>query len=133
MHRSRPRNPLVAEVFFRSGIIERFGRGTLLMVDQTTQAGLTAPQWSEEASEVVVTFRPTQYFPPTRVAHDLSDLQQSILAMLNSYGPRALGELVSSLPQVPKRTLQDNLVTLRHYGLVELLGRGRGAQWKLKD
>ncbi len=132
VHRSRPRNPLIAEVFFRSGIIERFGRGTLLMVNQTTEAGLTAPEWSEQTSEVVVTFRPTEYLPPTRVAHDLSDLQRSVLSLLDARGPSAIGRLTDSLPQVPKRTLQDNLFMLRHYGLVELEGRGRGAHWKLK-
>ena len=132
VHRSRPRNPLVADVFFRGGIIERFGRGTLLMVDQTTQAGLTAPEWSEEADEVVVTFRPTEYVPPTRVAHDLSDLQRSILRLLDSNRPSAIGWIEQRLPQVPRRTLQDNLTMLRHYDQVEPIGRGRGAQWQRK-
>ena len=133
VHRSRPRNPLVAEVFFRGGIIERFGRGTLLMVDQTAQAGLTAPEWSEEASEVVVTFRPTKSVPPTRVTHDLSDLQRRILTLLDSNGPSAIGWIAQRLLQVPRRTLQDNLTMLRHYDLVEPVGRGRGAQWKRKS
>jgi hypothetical protein len=35
---------------------------------------------------------------------------------------------------VPERTLQDNLQLLRHLGLVELSGRGkgRGARWVLR-
>ena len=131
-HRSRPWNPLAAEVFHRRGIIERFGRGTLLMVEQTAQAGLTSPEWEERSGEVVVTFRPTRYVPPTRVAHDLSPLQRDILAVLAQEGPCSISEVSSRLPQVPKRTLQDNLVMLRHYKLLGLIGNGRGARWLLK-
>ena len=130
-HRSRPWSPLIAEVFYRRGIIERFGRGTLLMVEQTAQAGLTSPNWEERAGEVVVTFYPTGYVPPTRVAHDLSSLQRNILATLAQEGPLSLGWLSETLPLVPKRTLQDNLAMLRHYELIYLSGRGSGARWTL--
>ena len=131
-HRSRPWNPLTAEVFYRRGIIERFGRGTLLMVEQTAQAGLTSPDWEERAGEVVVTFRPTGYVPPTRVAHDLSSLQRSILVVLAQEGPCSLSQISMQLPVSPvQRTLQANLVMLRHYELVTSSGRGSGARWTL--
>lgn len=35
-HRSRPWNPLIAQVFYRRGIIEIWGRGTLKMAELTT-------------------------------------------------------------------------------------------------
>lgn len=31
-HQSRPRNPLIAEVFYRRGLVERWGRGTQRLV-----------------------------------------------------------------------------------------------------
>lgn len=39
-HSSRPTNPLIANVLFRRGVIESWGRGTNRIVDLTTQAGL---------------------------------------------------------------------------------------------
>jgi len=132
-HRSRPWNPLIAEVFYRRGVIERWGRGTLSMVELTMQAGMRAPEWEEQAGEVVVRFNPTRYVPPTRVAHDLSPLQREILAVLAQTGPCSLSQISARLPVPPaQRTLQDNLVMLRHYDLVELGGSGRGARWMLK-
>ena len=132
-HRSRPWNPLIAEVFYRRGVIERWGRGTLSMVELTTQAGMRAPEWEEQAGEVVVRFNPTRYVPPTRIAHDLSPFQREILAVLAQSGPCPLSHISSHLPLPPvQRTLQDNLVMLRHYELVSSFGRGSGARWMLR-
>ncbi len=39
-HESRPWNPLIAGVFYRRGIIEQWGRGTIKMAELTTAAGL---------------------------------------------------------------------------------------------
>lgn len=39
-HESLPWNPLIADVFFKRGIIETWGRGTLKMAELTQQAGL---------------------------------------------------------------------------------------------
>ena len=126
-------NPLIAEVFYRRGIIERWGRGTLEIVNLTTQAGLKAPEWEETAGEVVVRFRPTRYVPPTRIAHDLSTLQREILAALAEIGPSSLAQIRTAMatPTI-SRTLQANLTMLRSYELVEQTGRGRGARWMLK-
>lgn len=38
-HYSRPWNPLVAHVFFRRGIVEMWGQGTLKMAKLATEAG----------------------------------------------------------------------------------------------
>lgn len=105
-HRSRPWNPLIAEIFYRRGIIERWGRGTISIIEQTQEAGLAAPEWEEEAGEVVVRFRPTRYMPPTRIAHDLSLLQQNILIILADFGPCSLSQITSRLGSSPvRRTL----------------------------
>lgn len=131
-HRSRPWNPLIAEVFYRRGVIERWGRGTLSMVELVKQAGMKALEWEEQAGEVIVRFNPMRYVPPTRIAHDLSPLQRSILAIFGEGGPCSISWLSSLLPAVPRRTLQANLAMLRHYGLVDLSGHGQGARWMLK-
>ena len=43
-HESLPWNPLVARVFYRRGIIESWGRGTIKMDELTTRAGLPRPE-----------------------------------------------------------------------------------------
>src|SRR5581483_10046361 len=51
-HVSRPRNPLIAEVFYRRGLIERWGRGTQKIVELCVSAGHPEPEFTEEAGAV---------------------------------------------------------------------------------
>jgi len=46
-HPSRPWNPLIAGVFFRRGLIEQWGRGTLRMRELVEEAGLAPPEFEE--------------------------------------------------------------------------------------
>lgn len=131
-HRSRPWNPLVAQAFYRRGIIEQWGRGTIKMALWNEQAGLVAPEFEVNAGEVTVRFLPTRYVPPSRVSHDLSELQRNLLRLVEHYGHASLSQIKSSLPNTPERTVQDNLQMLRRLNLVDSTGRGAGARWKLK-
>jgi ATP-dependent DNA helicase RecG len=71
-HASRLRNPLIAGVFYRRGLIEQWGRGTQKIVSWCVAAGQPEPEFEEQAGAVVVRFRPSGYHPPLRVGHDLS-------------------------------------------------------------
>ena len=79
-HSSKPRNPLLAEVFFRRGLIERWGRGTQKIVDLCVRAGHPEPEFEERAGEVVVRFLPSGYVPPLQVSYDLSERQRPCAA-----------------------------------------------------
>lgn len=131
-HPSRPWNPLIAQVFYRRGIIESWGRGTLKMAELTDQAGLAPPEFEVAAGEVLVRFRPTRYVAPMRVGHDLSQLQRELLEVLASIGSATLADLREAIQSLAAdRTIQENLALLRHLSLVESTGRGRGARWSL--
>lgn len=101
------------------------------MREATEEAGLVPPEFEERGGEIVVRFRPIRYVPPTRVEHDLSDLQQEILKIVARQQEAALSDIMDSLGEVPRRTVQDNLQTLRSLELVELEGVGAGARWQL--
>jgi ATP-dependent DNA helicase RecG len=132
-HQSRPWNPLIAQVFYRRGIIESWGRGTLKMIELTQRAGLTPPEFECITGEVIVRFFPTQYVSPTRVDHKLSPLQRELLEVL-AQGSKSLGEILAMLQETtPERTVQDNLKMLRELGLVELVGQRRSAKWSLQS
>lgn len=47
-HASRPHNPLVANAFFRAGLIEAWGLGVQRIVEACEAAGGPAPQWQIE-------------------------------------------------------------------------------------
>ena len=48
VHRSKPRNPLVADVCFRGGYIDSWGRGTIKIIEACKDAELPEPILKEE-------------------------------------------------------------------------------------
>lgn len=56
-HESRPWNPLIARTFYRRGIIEEWGSGTLRMAELMSNAGLPIPEIEDEGGTVTVRFR----------------------------------------------------------------------------
>ena len=130
-HESLPWNPLIAQVFYRRGIIEQWGRGTIKMRELVTSAGLPAPEIEDAGGCVTVRFRPGTYVP-TRVEREVSDRQRAILALLvGADEGYALREIVSGLDEsATSRQVREDLWILRTLGLAECRGRGRGARWK---
>ncbi len=132
-HVSRPRNPLIADVFYLRGLVEQWGRGTQKIVDWCVAAGQPEPEFEEQAGAVVVRFRPSSYHPPLRVSHDLTDRQRHILLVLSRGGQWMIKDILGSLePRPAQRTLQTDLGMLRSLGLIESSGRGPGARWSLR-
>ena len=131
-HESLPWNPLIARVFYRVGVIESWGRGTLKMAELTQQAGLRAPEIQEEGGGVVVRFLPSRYVPPQQVRQTVSKRQQAILALLDeSGGGLALREIAAAFREsATQRQVREDLTILRALGLAACEGRGRGARWK---
>jgi ATP-dependent DNA helicase RecG len=60
-HSSRPYNPDIANVFFRCGYIESWGRGIEKMTKQCTAAGLPVPIITNKGSDFWITFRKDIY------------------------------------------------------------------------
>ncbi len=132
-HESLPWNPLIANVFYRRGIIETWGRGILKMEELTRQAGLPRPEIEEGGGGVTVRFRPSRYVPPQRVGHNLSEQQQDILHILGSGLRLPLREVVLRLgSDTPVWSVKDDLAFLKQLGLVDSSGRGRGSGWFLR-
>ena len=50
-HLSKPRNELLADIFFKAGLIETWGRGTIKITDECSNAGLPEPEFKEEFGE----------------------------------------------------------------------------------
>ena len=131
-HESLPWNPLIAGVFYRRGIIERWGRGTIRMAELARKAGLPRPEIEDAGGCVTVRFRPGRYVPPRRVERSVSDRQRKILSLLNDASDGlALREIVQLLGngEAERRRVREDLAQLRALGLAVVRGYGRGARW----
>ena len=58
-HESRPWNPIIANVFYRAGIIEKWGTGTLNIIEWCKENRNPPPEWSIRSGSVVLIFKPS--------------------------------------------------------------------------
>ena len=56
-HPSRPYNPDIANCFFKSGLIESWGRGTIKILKECKQAKLPAPSFIFQDSDFTISFK----------------------------------------------------------------------------
>ena len=132
-HESLPWNPLIARVFYRRGVIEAWGRGTIKMEELTVRAGLPSPEIFEMGGCVTVRFSPTRYVPPLRVAQNVTERQQRVLAVLSTSAEGlALRQICHALAgSISDRQVRVELAALRVLGLASSSGHGAGARWRL--
>jgi len=130
-HESRPWNPLIASVFYRRGIIETWGQGTLRMAAWAEEAGLPRPAILEIPGAVVVRFRRAATAPERSTAPELSVRQREVLDALGPGELLAVADILERLGgRYPRRTVQLDLATLRGFGAVEAVGKGRSTRWR---
>ena len=55
-HSSKPRNKLIAQIFYDLGLIERYGSGIQRMINACAEAGLPEPVFEEKFGGFIVTF-----------------------------------------------------------------------------
>ena len=132
-HESRPWNPLIARTFYRRGIIEEWGSGTLKMADLASRAGLPVPEIEDDGGAVTVRFRHGQFVPRSEDS-EASPAQrwEEVLALLDSAEDGLTrGEIHARLgPGVSERQVRRALEELKARGLVLSPGRGRSGRWK---
>ena len=134
-HESRPWNPLIARTFYRRGIIEEWGSGTIKMAELASAAGLPLPEIEDAGGTVTVRFHRSQPVPP-RPGRFTSPTEEERKKLLLALLDRAedgltLREIHFQLgPSLSVRQVRRALEELRDEGLVEPPSRGRWGRWK---
>ena len=133
-HESRPWNPLIARTFYRRGIIEEWGSGTLKMSALLSGAGLPAPEIEDDGGAVTVRFRHGQVipWPITSDPSGPEDRRELILALLEGVEEGLTRrEIYARLgPDVSERQVRTTLEELRDGGLVVSTARGPLTRWR---
>ena len=131
-HESRPWNPLIARTFYRRGIIEEWGSGTLKIAELTSSAGLPIPEIEDDGGAVTVRFRHGRFLPkrPRREASP-AERREEVLALLDSeQDGLTRREIHAHLgPSVSERQVRRALEELRDRGLVVSTNRGPLTRW----
>lgn len=102
------------------------------MAELMAAAGRPRPEIEDIGNAVVVRFRPSQYVPPQRIVHNLSERQRDILAILDlARSGLAFSDIMALLGNAyTEQQVRYDLQTLRTLGLTVSRGHGRGAKWE---
>jgi len=128
-HQSRPRNPLIAHVFYVRGWIESWGRGMELMAAESQRVGCRAPQFEVGASSFLVRLFP-RGVTTSDVRGSAAGLRERVLAELRAAGELSSSELAARA-EVSSRSLQRVLSALVEEGMIIARGRGRARRYAL--
>ncbi|MEW5947032.1 MAG: ATP-binding protein [bacterium] len=141
-HESKPWNPIIANVFYRAGVIERWGSGTLNVIDRCVENGNPQPAWNEQAGSVILTFYPRIYDEDTQVRHQvgtkLALSRHQVNILLKCRENRALLELMKATGRSDRTKFRHQvLIPLLEEGLIEMTipdkPRSRNQKYRLTD
>lgn len=131
-HISKPRNPLIASVFYYAGFIETWGRGTIRIVNACKQQGLPEPNFENDSGVMKVTLYKDIYNEENLRKMGLIERQIKALMYIKTNG-RIANKEYQEINQVSKRTASRDLEVLVKVGIIEQIGiTGKGTEYVLK-
>ena len=138
-HRSRPYNPEIANVFFRAGEIEAWGRGIERIMAVCKSTGCTEPQFDYDGGGLWTIFHfGNDYVGATqkttqKTTRKLSQMQEDILAYLTENPTASRKELSQQIANSTENGIKYNLERLKKLGLIRREGADKGGFWKILD
>ena len=131
-HRSRQWNPWIARTFYRRGIIDTWGTGTIRMTETAVAAGLPRPEIEEQGDSVIVRFRHDGPEPGRVTEGGVAQSRTGVLGLLKDArdGLTRREVLAGMGGDVSGRQVRRILEELRDEGLVKVTGTGWSARWE---
>src|SRR3990172_4702448 len=127
-HSSKPRNDFLADVFFKAGMIEAWGRGTIKIIDECKKAGLPEPEFREEFGGFSVAFRKERL--GEKVGERLSINQRKIVKFIIKK-PAISAKELSGLIGISQRKIEENIAKLKVTGILKRIGPDKGGEWRV--
>ncbi|MFU8861385.1 MAG: ATP-binding protein [Cyclonatronaceae bacterium] len=137
VHESIPRNPLIAEVCYRAGYIDSWGRGIQKIADSCKDAGLPPPAFSERSGGVLVTLTREQVKTPvktqvkTPVETQVKTPDAILMTLKNDPSltlaevAHRIGKSVSAVERAAKK--------LGDQGKLKYIGPQKGGHWEVQE
>ncbi len=135
-HESRPWNPLIASVFYRCGIIEIWGQGTLKMAAWAKELGLPRPEILEIPGAVMVRFgrrtpqKTLQSTPQKTLQKAPQKTPDAVLELLRQQ-PELTSSKMAPLLGKSESAVKRAVRKLRESGRLERVGPDKGGHWKV--
>ena len=133
-HKSKPWNPMIARTFYRRGLIEAWGRGTLKIASLMREAGLAPPEVAVREGAVVVTFtmpvRAPGKTPGKTPGKSPGKTPAAILDLLAATPELSVPEIAERLAK-SESAIHRAIRALRESGRLGRVGPAKGGHWKV--
>jgi ATP-dependent DNA helicase RecG len=140
-HPSIPRNRNIADIFFKAGYIEAWGRGIDKIKQGFRDAGKPNPLFEELGGGFMITlFKGTLdnvsdkvvEKVAEKVAEKLTVNQLSILKLISDNQHITATELANNIG-ISHRKTQENIGKLKEMGLIRRIGPAKGGHWEVVE
>ena len=131
-HSSRPRNPIIADVSFKGGYIDAWGRGTIKILDTCKEAELPEPEMQEQDGGFSITLFKNNLTQEQLTKLGLNDRQVKAVIFVKEKG-KITNKDYQSLNDCSRNTASNDLADLVQKGVFTPSDiKGAGAFYQLK-
>jgi len=125
IHSSHPRNPLIADVCFKGGLIDSWGRGTVRIIESCKEAGLPEPELTEREGGFLVTLFKNNLTEEQLMKLGLNTRQIKAVQYVKERG-RITNKKYQEMNEVSRNTASSELKELENRFSI-LINKGQGA------
>jgi ATP-dependent DNA helicase RecG len=136
-HPSMPFNPDIASVFFRAGLIEAWGRGTIKMIDDCIKEGVNPPKFSFDANGVLVEFESETTIKTVKktvkkaIKKNIKKTDTRIIEIIEQEPDVTIEKLAQILGNISYRGVYYYIKKMKNNGILERIGGDKGGSWKI--
>jgi ATP-dependent DNA helicase RecG len=117
-HSSRPRNPIIADVCFKGGYIDAWGRGTIKIIDTCKQADLPEPEMKELDGGFIIVLYKDNVTPEQLTKLGFNDRQVKAVLFVKEKG-RITNKEYQKIFGVARMTATRDLTELVEKGILK--------------
>lgn len=145
-HRSRPYNPDIANVFFRAGEIEAWGRGIERIITVCKTDGYPAPEFQYDGGGLWTIFHFDESYQKATEATQkttqkttqkeitkLTETQIAIVEYLKEHPQATRKELALRITNITENGIKYNLARLQEFGVLKRIGGRKLGYWEFID
>lgn len=126
-HPSRPHNKLIADVFYKAGFIESWGRGTQRIIDNCLAEGLSAPVYEHKMGFLYLPFFHERI---NERINELSDMEREVYQILREEPTIRQIDLANRL-DLTEQYIRKLIKKLKEHGWIERIGARKNGYWKI--
>ena len=124
-HLSKPRNTLLADVFYKSGFIESWGRGTVKIISECVNENLPEPVFESRGHLFSVIFYKIEF---TEKSSEKSS--EKVLNLIKNNPEITITSLAKQLG-ISTRAIEKQIAALKKRNRIKRIGPAKGGHWEV--